>query len=63
MKTAHIHVSIRGYSYNSTFETDGPEYLIADEAYRVALLFAETCVMIEYGHALSGYEFGIFLEA
>ena len=62
MKTVDIFVSVRGYSHHTSFQTDCPEYAIADEAYRLALLFAETRVLAEYGHALSGYEFGRYLE-
>lgn len=62
MKTVDIYISIRNHSHHTTFKSDCPEYAIADEAYRLALLFAETCVMAEYGHALSGHEFGLFLE-
>lgn len=62
MQTVNITVSVRGHSYATQFQTDKPEYVIADEAYRLALLFANTRVIAEYGHSLSGYEFGKFLE-
>lgn len=62
MKTVDIYISIRDHSHHTTFKSDSPEYVIADEAYRLALLFAEAYAVAEYGHALSGYEFGLFLE-
>lgn len=62
MKKVSIKISIRDHSFVSSFESDAPEYAIADEAYRLALMFADTRVLAEYGHPLSGYEFGAFLE-
>lgn len=62
MKTAKIEVSLHGHSFKTSFQFDGPEYLIADEAYRLALIFANTRVIAEYGHPISGHEFGKLLE-
>lgn len=62
MQTVNIKVTVRGHSFATQFQSDKPEYAIADEAYRLALMFANTRVIAEYGHALSGHEFGKFLE-
>lgn len=59
-----ITVTLNKKSFISTYETSNetPEYKIADDAFRVALLFAETQVFATFGHAISGYEFGKFIE-
>lgn len=62
MKNARIVVSFHGQSYEETFKTDKPEYAVADEAYRVAMLFAETRIIAERGYMVSSYEFGQILE-
>lgn len=62
MQTVDFKVSVRGHSFATQFQTDQPEYAIADEAYRLAMMFANTRVIAEYGHPLSGHDFGLFLE-
>lgn len=62
MKKISIKVSVRGRLFVSNFESDAPEYAIADEAYRLALMYAHTQILADYGHPLSSHEFGKYLE-
>lgn len=58
-----INVSFRDKTLQSTYETPSyREYEVADEAYRIGLLFAETQTIAEYGHPLSPFEFGESLK-
>lgn len=53
---------------DSTFETtltldkSVPVYVIADEAYRLALMFAETQYIARYGHPVIIHEFAEMLK-
>ncbi len=64
MTTILIRVKFFDQAFEERFETekDTPEYKLADEAYRVALLFAETQIYATYGHMVSAHEFGRLLE-
>lgn len=64
--TATIECSINGKEFKTSFEISEktPEYLIADEAYRVAMLFAETQFIAQYGYRpASSHEFAKFLSS
>ncbi len=52
MKECTITVSLRNKNFESHFavEEDTPEYLLADEAYRLALMFVETQAIAMYGY-------------
>ena len=64
MRKATIIVSLNGKSFETSFEIDErvEEYEIADEAYRVGLLFADTQMIATYGHRVSDYKFAEFLR-
>lgn len=62
MKNVRIHVTCHGREYVTTFRSDKPEYVIADEAYRLALIFADTCALADYGHRIPSYQFATYLE-
>lgn len=64
--TATIECSINGKEFKTSFAISPttPEYLIADEAYRVAMLFAETQFIAQYGYRpASSHEFAKFLSS
>lgn len=63
-RIATINVSLKGKSFTSKFPIDDnvQEYQIADEAYRLGLLFAETQILSLYGHRISSYEFASFIS-
>lgn len=58
-RIATINVSMKGKSFTSTFpiEDNVKEYQVADEAYRLSLMFADTQIIAHYGHRVSSYEF------
>lgn len=58
--TAIITCSIEDAHFAIDKET--PEYMIADEAYRLAILFAQTQFIARFGRLISGYDFGEFLK-
>lgn len=63
---ATIECSINGKEFKTSFDiTEAtPEYLVADEAYRVAMLFAETQFIAQYGYRpASSHEFAKFLSS
>lgn len=62
--TAIITCSIEDATFESHFAIDKetPEYMIADEAYRLAILFAQTQFIARFGRLISGYDFGEFLK-
>lgn len=63
---ATIVCSINGKEFKTSFDiTEAtPEYLVADEAYRVAMLFAETQFIAQYGYRpASSHEFAKFLSS
>lgn len=62
MRKARITISLYGHSYETTFQTDKPEYVIADEAYRLALIFVKTRIIAEKGYMVSSHEFGEILK-
>lgn len=64
--TATIVCSINGKEFKTSFAISPttPEYLIADEAYRIAMLFAETQFIAQYGYRpASSHEFAKFLSS
>lgn len=64
--TATIVCSVNGKEFKTSFEINAttPEYLIADEAYRIAMLFAETQFIAQYGYRPAGsHEFAKFLSS
>lgn len=64
--TATIVCSVNGKEFKTSFDIGEatPEYLIADEAYRVAMLFAETQFIAQYGYRPAGsHEFAKFLSS
>lgn len=63
---ATIVCSINGKKFKTSFDISAttPEYLVADEAYRVAMLFAETQFIAQYGYRpASSHEFAKFLSS
>lgn len=62
--TAIINVKFRGETFTSQLSAaEGtPAYIIADEAYKLALLFAETRVLAECGHPIPLAELGEILR-
>lgn len=63
---ATIVCSINGKEFKTSFDISAttPEYLVADEAYRVAMLFAETQFIAQYGYRPAGsHEFAKFLSS
>ena len=62
--TAIITCSIEDATFESRFAIDKetPEYMIEDEAYRLAILFAQTQFIARFGRLISGYDFGEFLK-
>lgn len=63
-RIAVINVSIKDKSFTSKFPIDEQiqEYQIADEAYRLGLLFADTQIIATYGHKISASEFAKFIS-
>ena len=64
--TATIVCSVNGKEFKTSFNISEktPEYLIADEAYRVAMLFAETQFIAQYGYRpANSHEFAKFLSS
>lgn len=64
MKTATINISLRDKTFKSEFpiQQETPEYKIADEAFRLGMLFAHTQMLAQFGKQISEYEFAKFLE-
>ena len=64
MRKAIINVSLYDKTFTSEFEiTDRiKEYEVADEAYRLALMFANTQVIALFGHKVSGSKFAEILS-
>lgn len=63
MRKAVINISLYDKSFTSEFEIAEKvqEYEIADEAYRLALMFANTQVIALFGHRVSGNKFAEIL--
>ena len=59
-----ITCSINDHSYETQFicEPTTKEYIIADEAYRIAILFASTQAIVKYGHPIDGHQLAEFLK-
>lgn len=64
MRKATIIVSLNDKSFETSFEIDEfvQEYQIADEAYRVGLLFANTQIIATYGHRVSEHKLAEILR-
>lgn len=64
MRIATINVSIKDKTFHSVFPIDErvQEYEIADEAYRLGMMFADTQVIATYGHRISSSEYALFLR-
>lgn len=64
MRRAYVNVTFAGKSFKSNFDIEDhiQEYQVADEAYRLAMLFAETQVIAEYGHMVSFHKFVELLQ-
>lgn len=62
--TVSIDISIDDHDFGSTFTlpNDVSEYVIADEAYRLALLFAETRAIADTGVTPSPRELAEYLK-
>lgn len=61
---AVISCSIEDRNFTTKFPISKtiPEYMIADEAYRLAIIFAQTQYIAKFGYLSSDYDFGIFLK-
>lgn len=59
-----INITLKDKSYTTTlnFDYPVPEYVIADEAYRISLLYAETQYIAYYGHPIVMHEFAEMLK-
>ncbi len=59
-----ITCSINSNSFTTSFylEHEVPEYVLADEAWRVALLFAQTQAIAALGCCYSSHQFAKFME-
>lgn len=62
MKNVQIRIICHGKDFSTSFRTSKPEYMIADEAYCLALTFAKTRALAEYGHPIPAHQFSIYLE-
>lgn len=64
MRIAVINVTLRDKTFQSKFpiNQETPEYKIADEAYKVGMLFAHTQMLAQFGMPISGYEFEKFIQ-
>lgn len=60
-----INCSINGRSFQSirTVERRPAEYEVADEAYAISLLFAQTQMLAQYGYTLPDWEYAKFLSS
>lgn len=58
-RVATITVSMKDKSYTDTFpiEDHVKEYQVADEAYRLGLIFADTQIIARFGRRISSSEF------
>ena len=61
---AVIYCSIEDRNFTTIFPISKttPEYIIADEAYRLAIIFAQTQYSAKFGYLSSDHDFGIFLK-
>lgn len=61
---AVISCSIEDKNFTTKFPISKtiPEYMIADEAYRLAIIFAQTQYIAKFGYLSSNHDFGIFLK-
>lgn len=64
MKNVTISVSLKDKSFESKFKIEDsiPEYIIADEAYALAMRFAHTRMIATFGHKLPIHQFSDFLK-
>lgn len=65
MRKAMIDVTLNQANFHSEYDIDEStkEYEVADEAYRLALLFAETQTRATYGRMIPMYEFAEVLRS
>lgn len=63
-RTAVINITMGDKSFSTSFPIEPyiKEYQIADEAYRLAMLFADTQIMARYGHKLSSKKLSNVLQ-
>lgn len=61
---AVISCSIEDKNFTTKFPISKtiPEYMIADEAYRLAIIFAQTQYIAKFRYLSSDHDFGIFLK-
>lgn len=59
-----INCSVNGQTFQTvrTVERRPADYEVADEAYVIALMFAETQMLKKYGCVISDWEYGKFLS-
>lgn len=59
-----IHIVLGSSSFDNSFTLDYPVpiYVIADKAYELALIFAETQYIARYGHPIIVHEFAEMLK-
>ncbi len=64
MRTVKVNVSFLGKTFESTYQVEDnvEEYKISDDAYRLAMLFAETQVIAKYGHMIPIHKFSDLLQ-
>lgn len=64
MRIAIIDVTLKDKTFKSEFPIaqDTPEYKIADEAFRLGMLFANTQMLAKFGRQISVHEFAEFIK-
>ncbi len=64
MRKVKVNISFLGKTFESNYEVGDniEEYKISDDAYRLAMLFAETQVIAKYGHMVPIHKFADLLQ-
>lgn len=62
MHNITITITCGNATHRASYQSDKPEYMIADEAYCLAMTFAKTRVIAEYGRPLPAHQFAEFLQ-
>lgn len=59
-----ITVTLNEKNFISEFDAENhvPEYMIADDAYRLALMYAKTQFIAQFGYFISDHKFADFLK-
>ena len=60
--TINCSINDQNFQVVRTGERRPADYEVADEAYMIALMFAETQMLKQYGYTISDWEYGKFLS-